>query len=77
MVTVPAYLALSDLRVKLRDKFGWTGKDPKLRIRDEDGELILLDDQDDLDACCESAITEAMTSRDQRTYARLTIWVKK
>lgn len=46
LITVPSNIQLPDLRTKIREKTHL--KSAKLKIRDEDGEMILLDDQEDL-----------------------------
>lgn len=63
----------AELVEQVRGKFGFKG-DVKLRIRDEDGDMITLGDQDDLDlavaGCREVAAVEKVD------LGKMEVWVK-
>lgn len=73
VITVEPYMDIKVFRIRLCEKFSWT-KLPKLRIKDEDDELILLADQEDFDHVCEIAVTRAQ--KDGLEVGRIEVYVK-
>lgn len=72
-IVLEPFLQVKDFQTRLAVKFQWTEL-PKLRVKDEDGEMILLEDQDDLDDACEMAILKAQ--RENKVVGSMEVWVK-
>ncbi|CCG81403.1 putative PB1 domain protein [Taphrina deformans PYCC 5710] len=72
-IMIDSKIEFETFRARLIKKFAWSVL-PKLKSKDEDGELILLQDQEDLDECCKAAVLTAQ--RQSRDIAKVEIWVK-
>lgn len=73
-ISIDTHIDLQSFQARLAEKFKWSLL-PKLFTKDDDGELILLQDQEDLDSCCDDAVQEAQ--RTNKLVGRLEIWVEQ
>lgn len=73
IITIEPFMAIDEFRLRLCKKFGWMTL-PKLRIKDDDDEMILLADQEDFDHVCEVSVSRAR--KEHQEIGRMEIFVK-
>lgn len=61
---------------QIRKKFGYTGKDSfKLKMKDEEGDMVTMGDEDDLEMLVMTAKEQA--AKDGAEMGKMEVWVQE
>ena len=71
-VLCPPTVQFSELEDQIRVKFGVRGS-MKLKIRDEEGDLVVVGDQEDLDMAI--LIAKAGAAKERAEMGKMEVWV--